>query len=150
MPEKIIFVDFLKKKGLKLTRQREVILEVFLKTEKHLSVEDLYKIVKKKDKTIGQATVFRTLRLLSEADLARETDLGDKKKRFEHKYNHTHHDHLVCIECNKLIEAVNPQIEKLQNDLCVKAGFKLLKHRLEIFGICKQCQRKEGEAARGQ
>ena len=138
-----IFIDFLRNKGRKLTKQREVILEVFLKTEEHLSVEDLYKITKRKDKTIGQATVFRTLKLLCGADLAREIDLGDKKKRFEHKYKHSHHDHLICLECGRLIEVINPRIEKLQIELCKKEGFESLRHRLEIFGVCLKCQKKK-------
>lgn len=139
--EKTIFIDFLKGKDLKLTKQREVILDVFLKIEKHLSTEELYKIVRSKDKNIGQATVFRTLKLLCQAQIAREIDLGDKIKRFEHKYGHKHHDHLICTKCGKYIEALDTDIERLQNELCKRFSFKPAKHRLEIFGICKMCHK---------
>ncbi len=137
-----LFIDFLKKKGLKLTPQRERVLTIFLDQEKHLTVEDLYNIIKKKDPSLGQATVFRTLKLLVEAQIAGEVDFGDKKIRYEHKYGHKHHDHIICTECGKCIEAANPKIEELQNKLCEKFSFKVISHRLKIFGICKQCQRK--------
>ena len=135
-----IFIDYLKKKDLKLTGQRKIILDVFLKTERHLSVEDLYNIAKKKDSSIGQATVFRTLKLLREVDIAKEIDLGDGKTRYEHKYGHEHHDHLVCLECGRFIEAVDSRIEKLQGALCRKHGFMPQRHKMQIFGVCKKCR----------
>ena len=110
-----------------------------------MSVEDLYYLVKEKDSSIGQATVFRTLKLLCEADIAKEVNFGDKKARYEHKFGHEHHDHLVCVECGKLIEAMEPGIEKLQKDLCKKFDFQPKEHKMEIFGICKQCKDKGGK-----
>ncbi len=139
--EKAIFIDFLRKKGLKLTQQREVVLETFLKIEKHLSTEDLYKLIKRRSPDIGQATVFRTLKLLTAAGIAKEIYLGDKRVRFEHKHGHQHHDHLVCTKCSKLIEAVDSKIEKLQTELCRRFQFTPTSHRLQIFGICKQCRK---------
>jgi len=138
--ESKIFIDFLKGKNLKLTHQREQILQIFLHTNRHLSVEDLYDIVKKKDSRIGQATVFRTMKLLREANIAKEVNLGDKKIRYEQKFGHSHHDHLVCVKCGRFIEAMEPKIEKLQNDLCRKFEFIPKDHKMEIFGICKQCK----------
>ncbi|MFC1508085.1 Fur family transcriptional regulator [Candidatus Omnitrophota bacterium] len=135
-----IFIDYLKKKDLKLTDQRSIILNTFLKTERHLSVEDMYNIAKKKDSSIGQATVFRTLKLLCEADIAKEVDLGDGKTRYEHKYGHEHHDHLVCLECGSFIEAVDVRIEKLQEELCKRHGFTPKRHKMQIFGICRKCK----------
>ena len=135
-----IFIEYLKKEDLKLTDQRKIILEVFLKTERHLAVEDLYNIAKKKDQTIGQATVFRALKLLREAGIAKEVDLGDGKTRYEHKYGHQHHDHLICLECGRFIEAVDSKIEKLQDELCKSQDFKPERHKMEIFGICKKCR----------
>ncbi len=137
-----IFIDYLRKKDLKLTDQRKEILNVFLKTERHLSVEDLYNIAKRKDPSIGQATVFRTLKLLQEADIAKEVDLGDGKVRYEHKYGHEHHDHLICVKCGRFIEAVDPKIERLQDGLCKKHGFLPQRHKMEIFGICNRCSTK--------
>lgn len=139
--EREIFESYLRQKGLKLTKQRQEILDTFLKTEKHLSTEELYRNVNERNPSIGLATVFRTLKLLAQADIAQEIVLG-KTMKFEHKYGHRHHDHLICIECSGLIEAVNSKIEKLQNSLCRKFGFTPLKHKLQIFGICKSCQAK--------
>jgi len=137
-----ILVKFLKKKNLKLTEQRQEILKAFLEAKRHVSIENLYDILKKKDPGIGQATVFRTLKLLCEADIAKEVILEDRKLRYEPKYGHEHHDHLICNECGRFIEAVDTEIERLQNRLCKKFGFLPDKHRLQIFGICKQCKKR--------
>ncbi len=136
------FSDYLKTKDLKLTSQRKEILEAFLNTERHVTTEELYNIVKKKTSNIGHATVFRTLKLMSEAGLARTVNLGSKVARFEHKLGHEHHDHLVCIKCGRCIEAVDPEIEKLQKRLTSKFSFTPTSHKMEIFGICKNCRRK--------
>lgn len=134
-----LFIEYLKKKDLKLTEQRKEILNTFLKINKHLSVEELYGIAKKKDPSIGQATVFRTLKLLCDAEIAKEVDLGDGKVRYEHKYGHEHHDHLICTKCGRFIEAVDPRIEKLQDELCRRYSFTPKRHKMEIFGICENC-----------
>jgi len=146
LKEKTIFIYFLRHKGLKLTWQREEILEAFLKIEEHLSTEDLYKVIKHKNPGIGQATVFRTLKLLSQAGIAREVNLGDRRVQFEHAHGHRHHDHLVCQSCSKLIETVDPEIERLQDDLCKKFDFIPTSHRLQIFGTCKECRTKLAKA----
>ena len=135
-----VFIEYLKKKDLKLTEQRKEILSTFLKIDKHLSVEELYDIAKKKDPSIGQATVFRTLKLLCDADIAKEADLGDGKVRYEHKYGHEHHDHLICTKCGRFIEAMDPEIENLQDELCDRLRFKPQRHKMDIFGVCKQCR----------
>jgi len=137
-----MFISFLKKRNLRLTDQRQEILRTFLKVNKHFSVEDLYEIVKKKDPHIGQATVFRTLKLLCLAGIANEVDLGDKRIRYEHKYGHQHHDHLVCVKCGRFIEVFDSDIEKLQKKLCKKFKFLPQRYRMEIFGICKKCRPK--------
>lgn len=136
-----IFINFLRTKNLKLTNQREEILNIFIRTQRHLTTEDLYNIVKKKDPNIGQATVFRTLKLMCEAGIAREVDLGDKKLRYEHKYGHEHHDHLVCTKCGKFIEVMDMEIEKLQDNLCRKFNFFPVRHKMQVFGICKKCKK---------
>jgi Fur family ferric uptake transcriptional regulator len=134
-----IFIGYLKGKGLKLTKQRQEILDTFLKTDRHLSVEDLYDIVKRRDPSIGQATVFRTLKLLCEADIASDVDLGDKRVRYEHKYGHEDHAHLICVRCGRFIEAADPRIERLQEKLCEKHDFRPQSSKVDIFGICRAC-----------
>lgn len=133
------FEQYLKKKNLNLTSQRREVFEVFLSSGRHLTVEELYNLAREKNPGIGQATVFRTLKLLADADLVKKIVLGDNRTRFEIKYGVEHHDHLICLECGKFIEAVDPAIEELQKKLCRKFGFAPRKHSLEIFGYCSSC-----------
>jgi len=139
---KTVFKQYLKNKGMLHSKQREQILDVFLKTEKHLTVDDLYELVKKKNPRIGLATVYRAMRVICDADLAREVDFGDGVRRFEHKYRHQHHDHLVCLKCGRVIEVMSPEIEKLQERLAKKHKFTPVRHRMKIFGTCSKCKRR--------
>ena len=134
-----IFDAFIRAKGLRHTPQRDMILAVFLSTEKHVSAEDLYKLVRKKDSSIGYTTVYRAMKLLSESGLCGETEFGDGVLRFEHKFGHEHHDHLICIKCGKFTEVADTGLEKIQENMVKRHGFKSLKHKLEVFGICKRC-----------
>ena len=142
-PAKTIFREHLRNNGLLYSEQREQILDIFLKTEKHPAINDLYDLVRKENPQIGLATVYRTMRVICDAGLARETDFGDSIRRFEHKYKHQHHDHLICLKCGRIIEVISPGIEKLQESLARKHRFKAVRHRMEIFGICRTCKRKE-------
>ena len=139
---KTIFRQHLKNKGMLQSKQREQILDIFLKTEKHPTINDLYDLVRKKHPQIGLATVYRTMRIICDAGLARETDFGGNTKRFEHKYKHQHHDHLVCLNCGRITEVISPAIEKLQENLARKHRFKAVRHKMEIFGFCKTCKSK--------
>ncbi len=138
--EQKIFDDFVKNRGLKHSDQRREILSTFLKTEKHLTADELYRLVKKRNKSIGTATVYRTLKLLSESGLCREFRLDDGTARYEHLYGHDHHDHLICTSCGILEEVVDPEIEKLQEKLAIKRGFKISNHKMEIYGTCRKCR----------
>jgi Fur family ferric uptake transcriptional regulator len=140
--EKEIFLEHIQKAGLRRTSQRDLILEIFLKTEEHLSSEDLYWLVQKQDPTVGHTTVYRTLKLLTEAGLAREVRFGDGKTYYEHHYNHEHHDHLICTECGKIIEFFSAEIEELQDKMAEKYGFRLTNHSLRMWGICEECQKR--------
>jgi Fur family ferric uptake transcriptional regulator len=138
--EKDIFFKHLRSEGFKKTSQRELILEVFLRTEGHLSSEDLYDLVKSEDPTVGFTTVYRTLKLLVECGLAREERLGDGRMRYEHLYNHQHHDHLICTECGRLIEFYSEVIERKQDEIAAHYKFLPTRHSLRIWGICSECQ----------
>src|SRR5258707_5445061 len=96
--EQEVLLKHIQQRGLKRTAQRDLILEVFLRTEQHLSSEGLYNLVKQEDPEIGQTTVYRTLKLLTEAGLAREARLGDGRTYYGHHYKHAHHDHMICTE----------------------------------------------------
>jgi len=137
--EQKIFDDFVRKSGLKHSDQRREILLTFLKTEKHLTADELFRLVKQRHASIGIATVYRTLKLICESGLGRELRLDENSVRYEHLYNHKHHDHLYCVNCGELTEVVDAEIEKLQEKLARKNSFKMHGHRLLIHGLCSEC-----------
>jgi len=138
--EQSIFETYVRDKGLKQSGQRKEILLTFLKTEKHLTADELHRLVKKRNPAIGTATVYRTLKLLIESGLCREFRLDDGTARYEHLYGHEHHDHLICTSCGALEEVLDPEIEKLQEKLARGLGFKISSHKLEIYGTCRKCR----------
>jgi Fur family ferric uptake transcriptional regulator len=135
------FEKYLSQKGLKITREREKIVQLFLKSDKHLNVEELYHKVKKIDPQIGYSTVYRTLRLLVKANLAAERHFGDRETRFEPIRKNEHHDHLICIKCGRIIEFENKKIEELQEEVAKRNDFEVVRHRLELYGYCSRCKR---------
>lgn len=140
LEKKKVFNEFAAGKGLRSTRQRDIILDIFLSTHQHVSVEELYQKVKAASPGVGQATVYRTLKLFVEAGLASEILLHDGQTRYEHVLAGEHHDHLVCTNCNAIIEFENETIEKLQDEIAARHGFKIRSHKLEIYGICAACR----------
>jgi len=140
---KDILGRYLKNNGLIHSKQREQILDVFLKTEKHPTVNDLYDLTRKKNPKIGLATVYRAIKVICDAGLARETDFGDGTKHYEHKYKHQHHHHLVCIKCGRVVEITSAKLEQIQRRLADKHGFTISKNTMKMFGICKTCKREE-------
>ena len=138
--EREVFDEHIRSAGLRRTAQRDLILEIFLSTEDHLTSEDLHSLVHKKDPTVGLTTIYRTLKLLTEAGLAREVRFGDGKTYYEHHYNHDHHDHMICTECGKVIEFLSPDIEALQDQMASNFGFRPTHHSLRMWGICADCQ----------
>jgi len=137
---KDIFRKYIREKGLRNTRQRELILDAFFSADKHITVEGLFNIVKMKNPEIGYATVHRNLSLLCECDLADEIKIGTQKARYEPKFGQKHHDHLICVKCGRFIEVNDKKIEKLQEKLAEANDFIPVRHKLEIYGICKQCK----------
>lgn len=138
---KTIFKNYLSRNNLRTTKQRNLILNAFINS-KHVTVEQLYDIVKKIDNTIGIATVYRTLNLFCKAGICNEIKLNDGSSRYEPNIKSEHHDHLVCIYCGKVVEIFDKEIEQLQISLSNKYGFELVDHKLTLFGICPECQKK--------
>ena len=135
-----IFKDFLHHLNLRWTPQRKLILEVFLQLEGHIPIEDLHKRIHQQDPTIGIATLYRTMKLLVDAGLADIHTFNDKTT-YERLYQVKHHDHLICTNCGKMVEFEHPLIEKYQLDICERHDFTLKSHRMELFGICRECQK---------
>ena len=138
--EQEVFLKHIQRKGLKRTSQRELILDVFLRAEQHLSNEDLYQLVKKEDPTVGQTTVYRTLKILTDAGLAREVRFGDGRTHYEHNYKHQHHDHMICSECGRIIEFYSPELEAIQDEMAARHDFELTQHLLRMIGVCSECR----------
>ncbi|WP_028575660.1 Fur family transcriptional regulator [Desulfonatronovibrio hydrogenovorans] len=136
------FFNYLAKKKLKITSQRGIIFDVFWNVKDHISPEELYGLVKENDPSIGQATVYRTLKLLSDSKIAREVDFGDGVTRYEPYFGQSHHDHLICKECGKSVEVVDEKIERLQEKLAKKHGFTLSGHCMYLYGHCSECAKK--------
>ena len=134
------FEKFLRDKGLRLTRQRQQIVKVFLSQKDHVSAEELYLKVKEETPEIGYTTVYRTLKLLFEAELAHAHNFRDGFSRFEPAHLVEHHDHLICRKCGRITEFVNKHIEKMQENVAREHGFKITDHTLDIYGVCRDCQ----------
>jgi Fur family ferric uptake transcriptional regulator len=139
--EQRLLASYLDENGLKHTKQRAAILEVFLETRGHVSSEDLFRKVRELFPHIGHTTVYRTMKILCEAGLASERHFGDEVARYEIKQKH--HDHLVCVRCGRIIEFSNSMIEGAQKDIARRHGFQLLRHRHELYGYCSECQQEK-------
>ena len=133
------FLAYLGTRGLKSTRQREIILEEFLRSGAHLSTEDLYLRLREQHPRIGYATVHRTLKLFADCGIAEPRHFGDGQTRYESSAAEAHHDHLICTTCGAIVEFENPQIEALQDAVARQHGFRIERHRLELYGRCEKC-----------
>ena len=122
-----------KQKGVRLTDQRKLIAQVMSKTESHPDVDELHKKVSKLDSKISIATVYRTVKLFEEAGIVAKHDFKGSKSRYE-QAPEEHHDHLIDVNSGEIIEFVNEEIEKLQQQVAEKFGYKLVDHRLELYG----------------
>ena len=137
---KDFFRDYLRRHNLKFTPQREVIFDTILSFKKHFDVDDLYARLRKKDRSISIATIYRILPLLVNSGLVNENFICQGKANYEFVFKKEHHDHLYCMKCGKIIEFKDDRIEKLQDEVCKKHKFKPVKHKLVIKGLCKDCK----------
>jgi Fur family ferric uptake transcriptional regulator len=144
-----ILKAYIEEHGLKSSRQRELIAGVFFDSGGHLKVEELLERVREIDPRVGQATVYRTMKLLTQCGLAQPLQFGDGHTRYEPKApdEDEHHDHLICTACGKIVEFVDPRIEQLQDQVAAEHGFDVTHHKMELYGVCQDCQAK-GRRAR--
>jgi Fur family ferric uptake transcriptional regulator len=132
---------YMAKKGLRSTSQRRLIIDTFFEGAPHMTIEDLLAEVRTRDKGIGYATVYRTLKLLAECGVASERRFGDGLSRYELADEATtHHDHLICVHCGKIIEFEEPRIEELQDEIATRYGFEISSHKHEMYGTCSDCR----------
>ena len=123
-------------KNVKLTEQRRIIAKIMSQSEDHPDVDELYKRASKIDAKISIATVYRTVKLFEEAGIITKHDFKGGKARYE-ELNESHHDHLIDIKTGEIIEFVDEEIEKLQKKVADKYGYKLVDHKLELYGVKK-------------
>lgn len=132
---------YMAQRGLKSTRQRSLIIDTFLDSPGHLSVEDLWAKVREQEPRVSVATVYRTMKLLSDSGLAHARNFGDGQTRYEAAIGKHHHDHLICTGCGAIVEFENDRIEALQDAVARKHGFRVTSHKMELYGLCRTCQR---------
>jgi len=126
--------------GLKSTRQRSLIIDTFFQLGGHVSVEELWGKVRQNDPKVSVATVYRTMKLLSECGLAHARNFGDGQTRYEAAVGKHHHDHLICTRCGVIVEFESDRIEAMQEAVARKHGFRVTSHKMELYGLCKNCQ----------
>lgn len=147
--ERKVLAAYLARHRLKRSSQREAILDAFVKTGHHVSVEDLLTIVRRGHPEVGRTTIYRTLKLFQQAGLASELLFG-AEARFEPVWNRDHHDHFVCVACGAIVEFRSPEIERLQDEIASGLGFEVHGHRHHIFGRCRRCASKRVRSARAR
>lgn len=143
--QEMLFERHLAARNLKHSGPRREILAAFLSSERHLTAEELYALVKKRSPSVGFMTVYRTLKLICECGVGRVLHFEDGVARYERLDGHRHHDHLVCVRCGRSVEVEDPGMEKLQEGLLRKAGFSVEGHRMDLYGLCGRCAKEAGK-----
>lgn len=148
LEEKERLKAYLKKSGFKSTRQRDIIVNKFLRCREHVTADELYRKIIKTHREIGFTTVYRTLKLLTRSGLATERVFADNLTRYEPLSVEEHHDHLICLDCGSITEFENSRIERLQAKVADELGFHTVSHKMELYGYCDKCRRVPDEAQR--
>ena len=144
------FENYLRRRNLRMTPERRNVLEVIVRRQGHWDAEELLHFLKGRKHPVSRATLYRTLDHLREAGLVKMHRFGRGHALFEHVYGRQHHDHMVCDRCGKVIEFVNEEIERLQEEMCRVHGFHSTNHVMQIFGICRECRETETGRAAGR
>lgn len=132
---------FVREQGGRMTPQRRQVAEVFFSMGGHPGIEDLVAEVRKRYPGIGAATVYRTMKLLCDSGLVEMREFGERFARYEALLPEEHHDHLICTGCGRIIEFGEEAIEALQERVTQRYGFEMHHHRLDIWGLCRDCVR---------
>jgi Fur family ferric uptake transcriptional regulator len=140
-PSLRLFGRYLRDLGLPVTQQREAVADVVFASEGHQSVDEIEAVLRERGERIGKATIYRTLDLLVRSRLVSEHDFGEGFKRYEHRLSeHPIHEHLICLECGSVTEFESKELYGVENRVKQEHGFQPVRRRLEIYGLCKQCQ----------
>jgi Fur family ferric uptake transcriptional regulator len=137
--EREVFRNFLRDRGLKFTKERGIILEEVSSLKRHFDIDEFFRVLRKKLHKVSRASLYRTIPLLVECGLVDEIKTLDTHTYYEYSYGREHHDHLICLNCGTVIEFHSEKLEQLQNEICVHADFRGIRHVLEVQGYCQNC-----------
>ncbi len=137
-----IFRNFLRRQGMRYTPERETIIKEIMSTSEHFDVDSLYLSIRQKGLRVSKASIYRLIPLLIKANLIEEVFFENGQMHYEHIYGHEHHCHLRCRECKRIEEFSDDRVAQIEEELGKRFGYKILSHKLEVIGICKECQKK--------
>ncbi len=139
----------LRAESLRLTSQRLAVMEDILASERHRECDDIFLSLRVRGIPVSRATIYRTLDVLEQVGFVRKMDIGDGRFRYENTLAQSNHDHLLCLECGRIIEFVDRGIERRQGNLSREHDFQLIRHIHLLFGICRECQMKNAKKRNG-
>ena len=136
------FLQFLDQKNLRITSQRRAIVDTVFSTDQHFTAEQLLEWAREKDSSVSRATVYRTLPLLTESGLVHEMDFGKDYKIYDPNYaDHPNHNHIICNDCDKIVEFESERLDALENEISGKLGFEVQSQQLTINASCEEMKR---------
>ncbi len=144
---KNIFSAYLEQRSLRKTSERYIILEEIYLRDDHFEAEMLYEELSRKKYRVSRATVYNTLELLVSCDLVKKHQFGKNQAQYEKSYGYKQHDHIICVDCKKVVEFCDPRIQQIKTMMGEILNFKITHHSLNMYGICGNCQKKRDAEA---
>ena len=136
------FLEFIESKNLRMTSQRKAIIDTVFGTDEHFTAEQLLEWSRQKDQSVSRATVYRTLPLLIESGMVQEMDLGRDNKYYDPNYaEHPNHNHIICQDCDRIVEFESEKIERLEDEITNNLGFSLKSQRIQINANCEELKK---------